>query len=194
MQTVKKWMGAMAVLWLVAITMMTIGGCGGVAQSLDQLSSARNQAVVIQEDLNDQLDELALMRESIPDQSPQSDAIDALMAQVNAKLAVVEAAVLHADQVFEMVNNPNDPLSIAAEAISPWVPAPIQGPLVLGAALIGTLIRSRSLNGNTRSIVESINYVLKKDDSFRAVFEANADTIRTIQTPAARKIVDKWSK
>lgn len=170
-----------------------LGGCAGIGQSVEQLGTMRDQAAEIRSDLQTQLDELALMRESIPDGSEQVGAVDALMAQVNAKLAVVEAAIVHVDQVMESVANPSDPLTIAAQAVSPWVPAPIQAPLVLGAALVASVMRSRSLNTGTRSIVESINYVLKKDDSFKAAFVANADTIRTIQTPVARKIVNKWT-
>jgi len=172
---------------------LAIGGCAGVGQSIDQLGSMRDQATVIQNDLQNQLDELALMRESIPDDSAKSNSIDALISQINAKLAVVQAAIIHADQVIDGATNPSDPLTIAANAISPWIPAPVQAPLVLGAALLATIMRSRSLSTGTKSIVESINYVLKKDDSFSAAFAANADTIRTIQTPAARKIVNKWT-
>ena len=171
-----------------------IGGCAGVGESIGQLETIRDQAALIRSDLQGQLDELALMRESIPDGSEQLGAVDALMAQINAKLAVVDAAVIHADQVIESASNPSDPLTIGADAISPWVPAPIQAPLVLGAALLATLIRSRSLSSGARSIVESINHVMGKDESFKAVFSSNADTIRTIQTPAARKMVDQWSK
>jgi len=178
---------------VLACVTVFVGGCAGVGQSIDQLGSMRDQAAQIQSDLKNQLDELALMRESIPDDSAQGDSVDTLISQVHAKLAVVEAAIVHADQVIEGVTNPSDPLTIAADAVSPWVPAPIQAPLVLGAALLATVMRSRSLSTGTRSIVESINYVLKKDDSFKAAFNANADTIRTIQTPEARKIVNKWT-
>lgn len=179
---------------LAVCVVVAVGvGCAPVGQSIDQLGSMRDQAADIQSDLQTQLDELSLMRETIPDGSDQGLTVDSMMAQVGAKLAVVEAAIVHADQVIEGVRNPSDPLTIAAQAVSPWVPAPIQAPLVLGAALLASVMRSRSLNGGTRSIVESINYVLKKDESFKAAFIANADTIRTIQTPGARKIVNKWT-
>ena len=169
------------------------GGCAPVGQSIEQLSSIRDQASDIQTDLTSQIDELKLMRESIPDGSDQQQSIDTLISQVNAKLAIVEAAILHADQAIAGATNPSDPLTIAADAISPWVPAPIQAPLVLGAALLASVLRSRSLNTNTRSIIDSIHHVMNKDESFKAAFAANADTIRTIQTPAARKIVYKWT-
>jgi len=172
---------------------LTLAGCAGIGQSIDQLGSMREQAAQIQGDLQNQLDELALMRESIPDNSAQGNSIDALISQAHAKLAIVEAAIVHTDQVIESVTNPSDPLTIAADAVSPWVPAPIQAPLVLGAALLASLMRSRALSTGTKSIVESINHVLKKDESFKAAFVANADTIRTIQTPTARKIVNKWT-
>jgi hypothetical protein len=183
-----------AVVFLCVGLIGTLGvGCAPVGQSIERLGSMRDQAAEIQSDLQTQLDELALMRESIPDGSEQGLAVESMMAQVGAKLAVVEAAIVHADQVIEGVKNPSDPLTIAADAVSPWVPAPVQAPLVLGAALLASVMRSRSLSSGTRSIIESINYVLKKDDSFKAAFVANADTIRTIQTPGARKIVNKWT-
>lgn len=173
---------------------LLVGGCAPLGQSIEQIGEMREQAAGIQSDLESQIDELELMRETIPDDSVQRDSIDALIAQVNAKLAVISAAVIHADQVIEGATNPSDPLTIAADAVSPWVPAPVQAPLVLGAALIATMLRSRSLTSGARSIVESINHVMKRDESFKVAFAANADTIRTIQTPTARKIVDKWSE
>ena len=182
---------------MVAVVGLTIGllvgGCAPLGQSIEQIGEIREQATGIQSDLETQLDELELMRESIPDGSEQRNSIDALIAQVNAKLAVVSAAIVHADQVIEGATNPSDPLTIAADAVSHWVPAPVQAPLVLGAALIATMLRSRSITSGARSIVESINHVMKRDESFKVAFAANADTIRTIQTPVARKIVDKWS-
>tara|TARA_R110002073_G_scaffold152651_3_gene307429 strand:+ start:60920 stop:61486 length:567 start_codon:yes stop_codon:yes gene_type:complete len=181
--------------WCVAVVVigLLVGGCAPLGQSIEQIGEIREQATGIQSDLETQLDELELMRESIPDGSEQRSSIDALIAQVNAKLAVVSAAIVHADQVIEDATNPSDPLTIAADAVSPWVPAPVQAPLVLGAALIATMLRSRSITSGARSIVESINHVMKRDESFKVAFAANADTIRTIQTPVARKIVDKWS-
>ena len=181
--------------WCVAVVVigLLVGGCAPLGQSIEQIGEIREQATGIQSDLETQLDELELMRESIPDGSEQRSSIDALIAQVNAKLAVVSAAIVHADQVIEGATNPSDPLTIAADAVSPWIPAPVQAPLVLGAALIATMLRSRSITSGARSIVESINHVMKRDESFKVAFAANADTIRTIQTPVARKIVDKWS-
>jgi len=181
--------------WCVVVVVigLLVGGCAPLGQSIEQIGEIREQATGIQSDLETQLDELELMRESIPDGSEQRNSIDALIAQVNAKLAVVSAAIVHADQVIEGATNPSDPLTIAADAVSHWVPAPVQAPLVLGAALIATMLRSRSITSGARSIVESINHVMKRDESFKVAFSANADTIRTIQTPVARKIVDKWS-
>lgn len=186
-----RWCVVVAVVGLMIG--LLVGGCAPLGQSIEQIGVVREQAEGIQSDLESQLDELELMRESIPDGSEQRNSIDALIAQVNAKLAVVNAAIVHADQVIGDATNPSDPLTIAADAVSPWVPAPVQAPLVLGAALIATMLRSRSVTSGARSIVESINHVMKRDESFKVAFAANADTIRTIQTPVARKIVDKWS-
>ncbi len=179
---------------VVCLMCVQIGACAPVGQSIDRLSTMREQASEIRADLHSQIDELELMRESFPDGSDQRIGIESLMAQVHAKLAIVDAAIVHADQVIESASNPSDPLTIAADSISPYVPAPIQAPLVLGAALVATIMRSRSLKVGTQSIVESIDHVLRKDESFKQAFAANADTIRTIQTPSARKMVEKWKK
>lgn len=168
-------------------------GCAPLGQSIDNIGAARDQASQIQSELSTQLDELKIMRESIPDGSDQLPSVDALISQVQAKIAILDAAILHTDQVLASAINPNDPLTIAADTISPYIPAPIQAPLVMGAALLATIMRTRSLNQGTRSIVDSINHVLKRDETFKAAFAQNADTIRTIQTPHARKLVDKWT-
>lgn len=189
-QRMRVFVGAVAVCILMSVG---IGGCASVGESVDQLGSIRDQAAQIQSELQAQIDELALMRESIPDGSTQGDAIDALMAQVKAKLSVVEASVLHADQVIASVQNPDDPLTIGAKALSPWVPAPMQAPLVLGAALAATVLRTRSVNQGAQSIVESISHALKKDESFKAAFDANSDRIRAVQNPQAQKLVKKFA-
>jgi hypothetical protein len=187
------WKKAVCVL-VVVCGCLQIGACAPIAQSIDRLSTMRDQASEIRSDLQSDIDELELMRESFPDGSDQRIGIETMIAQMHAKLSVVDAAIIHADQVIESASNPSDPLTIAADSVSQFVPAPIQAPLVLGAALIATIMRSRSLKVGTRSIVESIDHVLRKDDSFKAAFVANADTIRTIQTPGARKLVDQWKK
>ncbi|MFK7758395.1 MAG: hypothetical protein AB8C13_00435 [Phycisphaerales bacterium] len=179
-------------VWLV-VSVFATSGCAGVGESIDQLESVRDQASEIQSGLNQELDELSLMRESIPDGSAEGASIDSLISQIRVKLSVVDAAIVHADQVIGEARNPSDPLTIAADSVSPFVPAPLQAPLVLGAALVASVVRSRSLQNGTRSIIESIEHVMKKDDSFKAAFVNHADTIRTIQTPVARKLVKKMS-
>ena len=111
-----------------------------------------------------------------------------------AKRAALDAAIAQANQVLDEAQHPSDALTQIAHGISSWVPAPAQGPLVLGAALIATLTRSRQLKQSSMSIINSISHVLERDEQFKSLFEQHADTIRSIQTPTARKLVDQTNR
>ncbi|MDF1809682.1 MAG: hypothetical protein P1U42_08305 [Phycisphaerales bacterium] len=183
---------------LVFTTVITIflsqSGCADLQGAIAQTSAWKQDAQTIQDDLQIHLNELETMRTTALDGSTHSDILDSAIDLAQTKIQAIHAAIAQADLVINEASNPSDPITIAAESISPWVPAPAQGPLVLGAALIATLVRSRNLKTSAASIVQSIDHVMKRDPEFKHRFEMNADTIRSIQTPTARKLIDTTTR
>lgn len=166
-------------------------GCAGIGETIEQAQHWRSQAHDARESAETELGELIAEREASGDGSSQAEMIDAAIARAQAKIAVLDAAIVHADMVLNEAQNPSDGLTRIAGQVVPFVPAPVQGPLLLGAALLATIARSQQLKAGTRSIIKSIQHAVNNDEAFGAAFRVNADTIRTIQTPLARRMVDK---
>lgn len=181
----------LAIVLFLALLSISIGGCAGIAETIEQTSQWRDNAQEAKNSAQTQLDELAQQREQFPDESAQAELIDAAIARARAKISMLEAAIVHADLVLEEAQHPSDALTQITGKVVPFVPAPVQAPLLLGAALLTTLVRSQQLKAGAHSIIKSIQHAAGNDESFRIAFESNADTIRTIQTPLARRLVDR---
>jgi len=176
------------------MVLMALGGCADLQGALAQTSVWRDKASMIESEVQDQLITLENKRETIEDTSIDAPYLDAAIAKAKAQLSALNAAIAQADLVIEEAQNPSDSLTRAADAISPWIPAPAQGPIVLGAALIATMMRSKNLKNSAASIIQSLEYTMNRDPEFRQLFTKHADTIRTIQTPGARKLINATIK
>jgi hypothetical protein len=181
-------------LVLGAFILSAAPGCASLEESIARIESVAHDASIARDSSRSRLDELELLRESIPDSDPDAPALDSAISRLRAQIAVLDSAILHAHRTIENARHPDDALTIAIDSISPWIPAPIQAPLVLGAALFATLARSGALKQSAKSIVESIDHAMRTDPAMRSAIESNADSIRTIQTPQARRLVNKWTK
>lgn len=178
-------------LWaLCLLTLITLAGCADLQGAIAQTTTWRNNAQEIETDLQNKVITLESKRETAPIGSPSVVHLNVAIAQANAKINALNAAIMQADLVIAEATNPTDSLTRAANALSPWIPAPAQGPMVLGAALIATLFRSRNLKNSAASIIQSIEHTMNRDPEFKQLFNQHADTIRTIQTPGARKLID----
>lgn len=166
-------------------------GCASIQESVAAVQNARDEAAQLKLAVDDELAAVSAQRAAVDATSEAAPALDAAIARLHAKSAALGAAIVHADQTIENAQNPSDPLSLGVKALAPLIPAPIQAPLVLGAALAATLVRSGALKKSAVSIVESIDHAKRKDADFRAAMDRHADAIRTIQTPGARKLVKK---
>lgn len=181
-------------LLALAITLIASTGCANLDESIARIDTAIDGAQTAKQRIDTEIDELELMRESIPDQSGDAPFVDARLAQLRAQSSALDGAIRSATLALSEARSPTDPLVIAIDSVSPWVPAPVQAPLVLAAALGATLIRSGTLKRAAASIIESIDHAKRADPGFRAALVSNANAIRSIQTPAARKLVTKIEK
>ena len=175
-------------LAIIAVCLLQIG-CTDLQGALSQASSWQNHAKEVRADLQVQHDELVVMRQTIEDDSPNADNIDSSITNAQTNLRLLDSVITQSEMIIQEANNPTGTLTQMTNAISPWIPAPAQGPAVLGAALIATLLRSRNLKINMNSIIQSIDHLTRNDQDFEKIFKKHADTVRTIQTPGARKMI-----
>lgn len=182
---------SIVVFLFLTLTLLPIVGCADLQGAIAQTSAWRDEASTLRADLTKQLNSLQLEQQHTPPGSATSTQLESRIKLVQAKHAALDAAIAQADEVLREAQQPTDALTTIAHGVSAWVPAPAQGPLVLGAALIATLARSRQLKQSSTSIIQSISHVLERDEQFRSLFSKHSDTIRSIQTPAARKLVDQ---
>ncbi len=179
---------------LFIITTLLSVGCTDLQGAIAQTSAWRQEASTLRDDLGAQLERIRLEHQQADPGSDTAQKLETQLRIAQAKQAALDAAIAQADEVLREAQHPTDALTTLAHGVSAWVPAPIQGPLVLGAALIATIARSRQLKQSGISIIKSINHVLEHDDQFKALFNQHSDTIRSIQTPAARKLVDQTQR
>ncbi|MDX2130732.1 MAG: hypothetical protein SFY69_01610 [Planctomycetota bacterium] len=116
----------------------------------------------------------------------QVELLRARRAELDRALADLDAE--HAAWLADA--DPEDPLARALRDATPRLPDPLSTPVLLGGALLAAALRARQLKTALVSVAESIEKAKQTDDVFRERFAQAAPTIRSIQTPAARRIVD----
>lgn len=188
-RTQSLWTKAGTVIIVLCTCLLQLG-CADLQGAIAQTNAWRENAQEIETELQTHLTQLEHQRKTILDSSPSASLIDAAIIQANMKIHALHTAISQADLVIAEAQNPTDSITQIANTISPWIPAPAQGPIVLGAALIATLFRSRNLKNSAASIIQSIEHTMSRDPEFKQIFDRHADTIRTIQTPGARKLID----
>ncbi len=122
---------------------------------------------------------------------PSIPAADAAIADLRARALVVDAAVARLDRVLSEAAAPSDGLTIAADGLGRLLPEPVRVPLLLAGALAATLARAHQLKRGASSIAHSLETAMRADPNLKEAFKRHADTLRTIQTPTARRIVDE---
>lgn len=173
---------------------ITLGaaGCADIEHTLAQAHALRDHASDARTGVASELDGLEQQRDRLGDNPPPAIAsdLDLAIAGARARLGALDAALAHADRVIDEMERPTDGITQGVGALAPFLPPGTQGPALLGAALIATLLRARQVRTGADSIVASIQSAMK-DPEFKQAFERQAGTIRSIQTPAARRIVDR---
>ena len=169
--------------FVLAAATLGMGGC------IDEvgLRAARNDAAALAAQLEDERDAVQRYAETIPVGDPARPAAEVAVQTAEARLAALDAAVAHADAALAELDNPEGVGSL----IAPLLPGPWQAPAALAAALGVTLLRAGQLKRAARSIATSVEKAKQADPALAERFADNADTLRTIQTPTARRIVDE---
>lgn len=165
---------------------VSIGGCA----DLQGFSALRNEMAGLREDLTAQVRELERARDVIPLGDPRRKPLEAALATTRAQQSVVEAGIAQADSVAATVDEVRDPRGLVGEVI-PLLPGPWQAPLVLGSALVVSLVRARRLKKGALSIASSIRKAMEVDPAMREAMIRNASLIRSVQTETASRMIDE---
>jgi len=182
--------GTIAMICVGGAISGSLGGCVGV----EDLAAARDDARELHARLDARADQLELNAGGAPEGSPARSQEEAFAASVRAQADGVGAAVTQLDAIIRETNSPTEPLSRAVTELSMMLPEPARSPIVLGGAILALLLRARQLKTALHSVAKSMDKAMEQDEAFRARFRANADTFRTIQTPAAKRIVDEATR
>ena len=175
---------------VVSLVALGFGGCVDMSV-LGEVEAMRNQAAQLRDELHAESAawdrRLAALR---PDDPLRAEAVASRDA-ARAREAAVASAVSVADATLARANAPDDTLTQAAKGVSPLVPEPVRTPLVLGAALVASLLRAAQLKRGLASVAEGMSKAMSEDGAFRERFKAHANTFRTIQTRVARRVIDE---
>lgn len=184
--------------WVLGVVLMvgvvlsaSLGGCEGLPDAVALRERAGAMQEAVRADVNAQREVLEQMKQAGAElSSPGVREAAATLAQMEAHARTLDAAVGELDALITEASHPTHPISEGVELISRSLPEPLRSPVVLGGALLALAVRANRLRAALASVAQSIEKAKQNDEQFRRSFKENASTIRSIQTPTARSIVD----
>ena len=173
-------------LLLACVLLSSASGCIGEADLL----AARDRAAQLSAALEER--EAGLARSaSAAHTEHERRQIEEDLAIVRAQRTALDAATTQVDAAIARAADPADPLGAVAGALAPWLPPQARLPLLLGAGLAASALRMLRLRRAAESIVDSVEKAARHDPGLRDRLAANADTLRSVQTPAAAALVNR---
>lgn len=165
---------------------LPLGGCVDTAQ----LAPLREQAVTVRDELATEVQRLET------DAQVQSDAalVEAstqAAASLSRRLSDLDRAIAALDRVLATEQSPDAIMRQIASETAPLLPEPLRSPALLVGALLAAVFRASQLKRAAGSIAVSIAKAAEKDEQFRSAIQRHADTLRSVQTPTAKRIVDE---
>jgi len=175
---------------ILSASVVMLPGCSGIAD----LAMARDSAVRVRSGLTAGIREAEGLLSTLPEVDVRREALIRDIEEGRVSLDAVDAAIRQIDLVVSEAVSPTDSLTIGLRAIQEALPEPLRAPLLLGVALLVTIIRAGRLKAALVSVVKSIEKAKQTDESFQERFRAHAPTFRSVQTPTARRIIDETTK
>jgi len=175
---------------ILSASVVMLPGCSGIAD----LAMARDSAVRVRSGLTAGIREAEGLLSTLPEVDVRREALIRDIEAGRVSLDAVDAAIRQIDLVVSEAVSPTDSLTIGLRAIQEALPEPLRAPLLLGVALLVTIIRAGRLKAALVSVVKSIEKAKQTDESFQERFRAHAPTFRSVQTPTARRIIDETTK
>ncbi len=176
---------------LLGVCLMVLAGASSGCVGTPEVEHLRDQAHALRAGIDESLRRGETILASLPPDDPARARAVASVDDLRARRAALDESLAHLDAWLQEATEPTDPLTRALREAAPLLPAPAGPPLILGGALLVTILRARQLKTALVSVARSIEKAKDEDEAFRARFAHAAPTIRSIQTPAARRIVDE---
>jgi hypothetical protein len=180
------------VLVLVALAAFSLAAPG--CTSLEEVAANRLAAAGLRDEVHQATqawqDRLAQMTQD----DPRRASAQAELTASAAKESALDAAIARIDALLAEAKNPSDPLTQAAGGLSPLIPEPFRSPLLLGAALTASLVRGQRLKTGLVSVAKGIDKAMRDDPEFAKKFRDHAPLFRSVQTPTAKRLIDRATR
>ncbi|KAA0213706.1 MAG: hypothetical protein DYG94_09395 [Leptolyngbya sp. PLA3] len=181
-------LGARLFLCLVLCLGLTLPLSGCVDSA--HLAALRERAVAVRSELATEVERLET------DAQVQSDPVLAEASgqaaiALAARLAELDQAIAALDRVLAAEHSPDAVIQQVASEAVPLLPEPLRSPALLVGALLAAVFRASQLKRAAGSIAVSIAKASEKDEQFRSAIQRHADTLRSVQTSTAKRIVDE---
>jgi len=177
-------------LLLALASLLLLPACS----TFHDLVGLRDQAVTERDRLDQHAAELETTLAATPPTAPARPELEAQLQQTRAQADLHSQDIDRLDSIIAHAQNPTDPIAHAVGVVAPFLPMPIRTPLVLGGALLGTLLRMHQLRQGLTSVARGFEIAKRDDPDFNARFAANTPTFRATQTPLARKLINRAVK
>lgn len=179
-----RWPFAVMGWVLVAVFGMWGAGCVDLAQ----VEAMRSEAVQLREALREESRKWEGRAASLPEGDALRDEARAAAGVMEARAAALDAAIVEMERVIKAAREPSDPV---VSVTAPMLPEPVRGTFLLGAALAAALARAVQLKRGMASMAKSLEKAMEEDGELRTAVKRNANTMRSIQTRTAQKIVNQ---
>ena len=103
---------------------------------------------------------------------------------------VIEAGIAEMEAVIREVRRPTDEITVGLGALGHMLPSGVGGPLVLGGALLVSVLRLVQMRRALESVARSIDVAAREDVDLKERLRESAPTLRSIQTPTAQRVID----
>jgi hypothetical protein len=182
---------------LVVTTMACVTAISGCGMN-EGLIAMRDRAADVRERIRADREALEASAAALPESDPARARIEALIADRAAQSVAYTRAIERFDALVEQASRDGaDPAAAVEQGIgllAPFLPPGSRLPALLAGGLAASLWRARRLRQAGLSIAESLDKAMRDDEGLKEGMRRNATTLRAIQTPAARRLVDAATK
>lgn len=182
-------------LWMAVLMLISALNMVGCAD-WQHLERAQARTQEIARELQEQRQAIESRVEAVKSTDDPADQakvqeLQRLLERVRLQEQAARAASAELDTIVARAKGTaSDEIGTTINGVSPFIPEPLRIPIALGAALVLSLARAAQLKRATLSIAQSLEKAMESDDELRQRVQSHAPTLRTMQTPTARRLVD----
>jgi len=186
-------MNARCTTWTMALAPIAVAILAAGCADLAAFDSFADDAGAFADDMRRREAKLAELAETFPDGDPRRGEALAASSAAGTAAHAADAASREADALVRRARDPGFAGELG-ETVSAVLPPPYRTPVLMAGALALAVARWIQLRRAAGSIVSSINAAMIEDDAFKQAFKRNANVLRAVQTPSARRLVDRVNR